>query len=69
MILHLKVCERSLRGSGGGPSAASAHQFARAEMFPSGFLIRPCDGSGSIVHIVDHLNLEVCFHPSIFYWQ
>ncbi|ONK70691.1 uncharacterized protein A4U43_C04F520 [Asparagus officinalis] len=61
----LVVCERSLRGSGGGPSAASAHQFARAEMFPSGLLIRPCDGGGSIVHIVDHLNLEPWSVPEV----
>lgn len=28
-------------------------------MLSSGYLIRPCDGGGSIIHIVDHLNLEV----------
>lgn len=33
--------------------------FVRAEMLPSGYLIRPCEGGGSIVHIVDHMNLEV----------
>lgn len=54
-----KVCERSLSGSGAGPNAASASQFVRAEMLSSGYLIRPCDGGGSIIHIVDHLNLEV----------
>lgn len=53
----LKVCERSLSGS--GPNTA-APQFIRADMLPSGYLIRPCDGGGSIIHIVDHLNLEVC---------
>lgn len=30
-------------------------------MLPSGYLVRPCDGGGSIIHIVDHLNLEVNF--------
>jgi START domain len=54
-----KVCERSLSGTGGGPNAAAAHQFVRAEMLPSGYLVRPCEGGGSIVHIVDHLDLEV----------
>ena len=54
-----KVCERSLSGSGAGPNATSAAQFVRAEMLPSGYLIRPCDGGGSIIHIVDHINLEV----------
>lgn len=34
--------------------------FVRAEMLPSGYLIRPCEGGGSIIHIVDHMDLEVC---------
>lgn len=55
------MCERSLSGSGAGPNAAAASQFVRAEMLPSGYLIRPCEGGGSIIHIVDHLNFEVCF--------
>lgn len=33
--------------------------FVRGEMLPSGFLIRPSDGGGSVIHIVDHLDLEV----------
>jgi homeobox-leucine zipper protein len=33
--------------------------FIRGEMLPSGFLIRPSDGGGSVIHIVDHLDLEV----------
>ena len=28
-------------------------------MLPSGYLIRPCEGGGSIIHIVDHMDLEV----------
>jgi len=59
LIPLLKVCERSLSGSGTGPNPTAAAQFVRAEMLPSGYLIRPCDGGGSIIHIVDHLNLEV----------
>lgn len=55
----LKVCERSLSGSGGGPTGLSASQFVRAQILPSGYLVRPCEGGGSIIHIVDHLNLEV----------
>ncbi|CAA6655259.1 unnamed protein product [Spirodela intermedia] len=61
----LVVCERSLSGSGGGPCASTAHQFVRAEMLPSGFLIRPCDGGSSIVHIVDHLDLEPWSVPEV----
>lgn len=37
-----------------------APHFVRAEMLPSGYLIRPCEGGGSIIHIVDHMDLEVC---------
>ena len=61
LLIISKVCERSLSGSGAGPNTAAAAQFVRAEMLPSGYLIRPCEGGGSIIHIVDHLNLEVLF--------
>lgn len=61
----LVVCERSLSGSGAGPNSAAAAQFVRAEMLPSGYLIRPCDGGGSIIHIVDHLNLEAWSVPEV----
>ncbi|GAB2211702.1 hypothetical protein Droror1_Dr00025035 [Drosera rotundifolia] len=30
-----------------------------------GYLIRPCDGGGSIIHIVDHLNLEAWSVPEV----
>ncbi|KAG2311103.1 hypothetical protein Bca4012_025560 [Brassica carinata] len=59
------VCERSLSGSGAGPNAASASQFVRAEMLSSGYLIRPYDGGGSIIHIVDHLNFEAWSVPDV----
>ncbi|CAA0812000.1 Homeobox-leucine zipper protein REVOLUTA [Striga hermonthica] len=61
----LVVCERSLSGTGAGPSAAAASQFVRGEVFPSGYLIRPCEGGGSIIHIVDHLNLEAWSVPEV----
>ncbi|KAJ0020398.1 hypothetical protein Pint_32160 [Pistacia integerrima] len=61
----LVVCERSLSGSGAGPNPAAVTQFVRAEMLPSGYLIRPCDGGGSIIHIVDHLNLEAWSVPEV----
>ncbi|KAI4334394.1 hypothetical protein L6164_019092 [Bauhinia variegata] len=61
----LVVCQRSLSGSGAGPNAAAAAQFVRAEMLPSGYLIRPCEGGGSIIHIVDHLNLEPWSVPEV----
>lgn len=28
-------------------------------MLPSGYLIRPCEGGGSIINIVDHVDLDV----------
>ncbi|KAL6559917.1 Homeobox-leucine zipper protein ATHB-15 [Orobanche gracilis] len=55
----LVVCERSLSNTQNGPSIPSVLNFVRAEMLPSGYLIRPCDGEGSIIHIVDHMNLEM----------
>ncbi|XP_044504279.1 homeobox-leucine zipper protein REVOLUTA-like [Mangifera indica] len=61
----LVVCERSLSGSGAGPNPAAVTQFVRAEMLPSGYLIRPCEGGGSIIHIVDHLNLEAWSVPEV----
>ncbi|RWR83953.1 Homeobox domain-containing protein [Cinnamomum micranthum f. kanehirae] len=59
------VCERSLCDSGAGPSGSIASQSVRAKMLPSGYLIRPCDGGGSIIHIVDHLNLEAWSVPEV----
>ncbi|KAE9600600.1 putative transcription factor & lipid binding HD-SAD family [Lupinus albus] len=61
----LVVCERSLSGSGAGPNAVAASQFVRAEVLPSGYLIRPCEGGGSIIHIVDHLNLQAWSVPEV----
>ncbi|KAL0460704.1 UNVERIFIED_CONTAM: Homeobox-leucine zipper protein REVOLUTA [Sesamum latifolium] len=61
----LVVCERSLSGTGAGPNAAAASQFVRAEILPSGYLIRPCEGGGSIIHIVDHLNLQAWSVPEV----
>ncbi|MCL7029863.1 hypothetical protein MKW94_008712 [Papaver nudicaule] len=61
----LVVCERSLSGSGAGPNAPAANQFVRAEMLPSGYLIRSCEGGGSIIHIVDHLDLEAWSVPEV----
>ncbi|KAF5202805.1 Homeobox-leucine zipper protein like [Thalictrum thalictroides] len=60
----LVVCERSLSGSGAGPHASATAQFVRAEILPSGYLVRPCEG-GSIIHIVDHLDLEAYSVPEV----
>ncbi|OIT24270.1 PREDICTED: homeobox-leucine zipper protein ATHB-15-like [Nicotiana attenuata] len=61
----LVVCERSLGNTQNGPSMPPVPNFVRAEMLPSGYLIRPCEGGGSIVHIVDHMDLEAWSVPEV----
>ncbi|CAL5440615.1 unnamed protein product [Camellia sinensis] len=61
----LVVCERSLNNTQNGPSMPPVQHFVRAEMLPSGYLIRPCEGGGSIIHIVDHLDLEPLSVPEV----
>ncbi|ERN15110.1 hypothetical protein AMTR_s00056p00085520 [Amborella trichopoda] len=61
----LVVCERSLSNTQGGPSMPPVQQFVRAEMHPSGYLIRPCEGGGSIIHLVDHMDLEPWSVPEV----
>lgn len=56
---YMQVCERSLTSSTSGPPGPPSTSFVRAEMLPSGFLIRPCEGGGCIIHIVDHVDLDV----------
>ncbi|KAL4290583.1 hypothetical protein GQ457_14G006320 [Hibiscus cannabinus] len=61
----LVVCERSLKNTQNGPTMPTVQHFVRADMFPSGYLIRPCEGGGSIIHIVDHMDLEPCSVPEV----
>ncbi|XP_050232320.1 homeobox-leucine zipper protein ATHB-15 isoform X2 [Mercurialis annua] len=61
----LVICERSLKNTQNGPSMPPVQHFVRAEMLPSGYLIRPCEGGGSIIHIVDHLDLEPWSVPEV----
>ncbi|KAJ6844747.1 homeobox-leucine zipper protein HOX32-like [Iris pallida] len=61
----LVICERSLTPTSNGPSAPAAPNFVRAEMLPSGYLIRPCDGGGSMIHIVDHVDLDAWSVPEV----
>ncbi|EFJ14784.1 hypothetical protein SELMODRAFT_180804 [Selaginella moellendorffii] len=53
----LAVCERSLTGIHNKPAIKNG-DFERAEMLPSGFLIRPYEGGVSSIHVVDHWDLE-----------
>uniref|UniRef100_A0A804UFL6 START domain-containing protein n=1 Tax=Zea mays TaxID=4577 RepID=A0A804UFL6_MAIZE len=59
------VCERSLGANQGGPSMPLVQPFVRGEMLPSGFLVRPSDGGGSVIHIVDHMDLEPWSVPEV----
>ncbi|KAF9589854.1 hypothetical protein IFM89_028789 [Coptis chinensis] len=59
------ICERSLTPATGGPVGPPAPGFVRAEMLPSGYLIRPCEGSSSIIHIVDHVDLDARNTPEV----
>ncbi|XP_010923678.1 homeobox-leucine zipper protein HOX32 [Elaeis guineensis] len=61
----LVICERSLTPSTGGPAGPPAPNFIRAEMLPSGYLIRPCEGGGSMIHIVDHIDLDAWSVPEV----
>ncbi|XP_008794452.2 homeobox-leucine zipper protein HOX32 [Phoenix dactylifera] len=61
----LVICERSLTPSTGGPAGPPAPNFVRAEMLPSGYLIRPCEGGGSMIHIVDHIDLDAWSVPEV----
>ncbi|KAL2524403.1 Homeobox-leucine zipper protein ATHB-14 [Abeliophyllum distichum] len=61
----LVICERSLTSSSGAPTGPTAPCFVRAEMLPSGYLIRPCEGGGSIIHIVDHFDLDAWSVPEV----
>ncbi|KAL7122027.1 hypothetical protein ACP275_01G020100 [Erythranthe tilingii] len=61
----LVVCERSLNNTQNGPSMPPVQNFVRAEMLPSGYLVRPCEGGGSIIHIVDHIDLEPWSVPEV----
>ncbi|WCJ24310.1 Homeobox-leucine zipper protein HOX32 [Euphorbia peplus] len=61
----LVVCERSLTTTTGGPVGPHASNFVRAEVHPSGYLIRPCEGGSSIIHIVDHVDLDAWSVPEV----
>ncbi|CAL0334501.1 unnamed protein product [Lupinus luteus] len=59
------ICERSLTTKTGGPTGPPSSNFIRAEMLPSGYLIRSSDGGGSIIHIIDHVDLNVWSVPEV----
>ncbi|KAJ8470137.1 hypothetical protein OPV22_024480 [Ensete ventricosum] len=60
----LVICERSLTAATGGPTGPPPN-FIRAEMLSGGYLIRPCEGGGSMIHIVDHVDLDAWSVPEV----
>ena len=64
MLEIIQVCERSLPLSHGDPVVPPSEQFIRGNMQASGYLIRPYGTVGSIVYIVDHMDLKVKFFQS-----
>ncbi|KAL7228683.1 hypothetical protein ACSBR2_007397 [Camellia fascicularis] len=57
------VCEKSISDYGTGPNPFVASQLTRAKMLASGYFVRPSEGGGSAIHIVDHLDLEALTAP------
>ncbi|KAF5959540.1 hypothetical protein HYC85_000749 [Camellia sinensis] len=57
------VCEKSISDYGTGPNPFVASQLTRAKMLASGYFVRPSEGGGSTIHIVDHLDLEALTAP------
>uniref|UniRef100_A0A0E0FEF6 Homeobox domain-containing protein n=1 Tax=Oryza meridionalis TaxID=40149 RepID=A0A0E0FEF6_9ORYZ len=64
-LIYMQICERSLTQSTGGPSGPNTPNFIRAEVLPSGYLIRPCEGGGSMIYIVDHVDLDAWSVPEV----
>eukprot|EP00249_Psilotum_nudum_P011572 c23246_g2_i4 orf=218-2680(-) len=62
----LVICEKSLTAAQGEYTIPCAVGFVRAEMLPSGYVIRPCENGGSTVLIVYHVNFEARGIPDIF---
>ncbi|XP_042409143.1 homeobox-leucine zipper protein ATHB-15-like isoform X2 [Zingiber officinale] len=61
----LVVCQRSVNSMQGGPSMPPMEHFVRAEMLPSGYLIRPCDDGGSMIYIIDHFDFQSSSMPEV----
>lgn len=59
----LVICERSLSAAQGMPMVSQSQSFVHGELLSSGYLIRPCEGRGALVIMVDHRNLEASSVP------
>ncbi|KAG6497968.1 hypothetical protein ZIOFF_045874 [Zingiber officinale] len=61
----LVVCQRSVNSMQGAPSMPPMEHFVRAEMLPSGYLIRPCDDGDSMIYIIDHFDFQSSSMPEV----
>ncbi|CAM8915392.1 unnamed protein product [Rhodiola kirilowii] len=59
------ICERSLTQATGGPWRPATSAFVRGEILPSGYLVSSCDDGGSILHIVQHIDLDASSVPEV----
>jgi hypothetical protein len=64
-FFNLQICERSLAAGQGIQEIPIMQGFLRAEMFTSGFLIRPYEQGGSMVMVIDDLSFKVCKSPTL----
>ncbi|GBG67166.1 hypothetical protein CBR_g84830 [Chara braunii] len=60
-VVYTQICERSMSG---GTNLEPVPAFVRAEMHPSGYYIKPCNGN-SIIYIVDHVDLKPLSVPEV----
>ena len=61
IFIFAQVCEGSLAAGQGAHEIPSLPGFVRAEMLPSGCLIRPCEQGGSMAMVIDDMNFLVNF--------
>eukprot|EP00250_Pteridium_aquilinum_P007295 c17044_g2_i1 orf=171-2891(-) len=59
------ICERSMNALHVAPVVPQMQPFIRAEMQASGCLIKPCNSTGCIIILVDHMDLEPLTVPEI----
>nr|ANH56717.1 class III homeodomain-leucine zipper protein [Spirogyra pratensis] len=59
------MCERSLTSMHGGTTMPAVPNFVRADMLPSGYLIKPIEGKGSFIVAIDHLDLQSSGVPEV----
>eukprot|EP01018_Ginkgo_biloba_P031257 Gb_18240 [translate_table: standard] len=61
----LVVCERSLSAAQVTPVISQSQSFVNGELLSSGYLIRPFEGRGALIIMVDHRDLEASSVPEV----